>query len=283
MTKISANIDGYANQIASSLAKNLPDGWDLDRIRKLKKFNGQIGPIPVDLIITKHNIRKEIDKDSQEYKELIESIKKHGVLQPPIVTVVENEHGVPQILLVGGGRRIEAAKELGYTELKCMVKIFDADQEQLSASIAENMNRKNLHPLEVAECFGELASKGYKQAELSRLFGRDRITILRDIKISKWPVEAKSIIRKHPEKFTSKKLAAIARRKLSDAEVLEEVKACLSRDSTSLKKKAPSEQRVTNYFKDKQLDQGIQDEILIALESMKFISKKQLERIKQAF
>ncbi len=277
-SKIEIDIEKEALSIAKSLSTKMPEGWDLDRIKKLREFDGKVGPIPVQLIVTKHNIRKAFDRDSREYQELLESVKKHGILQSPVVTIVDNKFGLPQILLVGGGRRIEVAKDLGYTEVKCLIRIFDAADEHMTASMAENLNRKNLHPLDVAECFGELAQQGYKQTELSKLFGRDRITILRDIKMSKWPPEAKALIRANPEKFTSKNLTVIARKKMDDEDVLREVKAVINGKQSAARSPKP-ESRVLDYFNEYSLDLESKKSLLSALQAMKFINSRQARTI----
>ena len=92
-------------------------------------------------------IRKRIDEDDPAFKALVKSIRSHRILQPPIVAVITGENSFSSILLVGGEWRLKAAKAAGYHSLKCVVRIFDNQSTHLTASVSENMNRRDLEYL----------------------------------------------------------------------------------------------------------------------------------------
>lgn len=218
-------LNASAQRIAESMSKVPKESeWNQERIFKLYEADGKVGSIPLDLIKTNHNIRKVIDEESNEQKELVESIRTHGILQPPVVTVATNEHGVHSILLIGGERRLRAARSLAMTSVNCLVKIFEDPSMRLTASMAENINRKDLDPLDVAECYRALSEQGYKYSELEKLFGRNEKTIGRFIKIGRWPDEVKNLVRENSEKFNIRFLLAVASKKLTDEEVLQLIK-----------------------------------------------------------
>jgi ParB family chromosome partitioning protein len=217
---IANSIDEAARRISASLAKDpARTGWDEERIDNLRTCDGKVGEIPIDIIRTNQNIRKRFDEDSPQFKELVESIKTHGVLQPPIVTVVTNENERSSILLVGGERRLKAALKAGYQSINCLVRIFDSPSTRLTASMAENMNRKDLECLDVAHCYLSLHQQGYRYSEIQRMFGRDEKTIGRYIKMAKWPLRIQEKIRDNNAKFSARFLLAIASKTLSEAEV----------------------------------------------------------------
>jgi ParB family transcriptional regulator, chromosome partitioning protein len=213
-------LEDTAHRIAESMNKiPVVQEWNQERIFKLYEANGKVGSIPLDLIKTGHNIRKTLDVESSEQNELVESIRVHGILQPPVVTIATNDHGVHSILLIGGERRLRAARKLGMIEVNCLVKIFENPSTRLTASMAENINRKDLDPVDVAECYRALSEQGYKYSELEKLFGRNEKTIGRFIKIGRWPEDLKNLIREHPAKFNARFLLAVASKKLTDEEV----------------------------------------------------------------
>lgn len=99
---------------------------------------------------SKTNPRKSFDKVALE--ELAESIRKHDVIQP--VTLRPNG-GAGSYELVAGERRYRAAKIAGLVDIPATVRSF-TDTEVLEIQIVENLQRKDLHPLEEAEGYEAL-------------------------------------------------------------------------------------------------------------------------------
>jgi len=106
-----------------------------------------------DIIITETNPRRNFDEES--IKELAASIKEKGVLQPILVRAI-GKAGKHE--LVCGERRLRAAKIAGLREIPAIVRIL-TDEEALEVQIIENLQRKDIHPMEEAGAFLTLTSK----------------------------------------------------------------------------------------------------------------------------
>ena len=266
------SLDEVANKIAK---RNKSDSsliqWTQDRIEDLKEKNGKVGSLPIGLIKTNQNIRKKLNEDEPAFLELVESIRVHGILQPPIVTVVTNEHGVHSVLLVGGERRVRAAKKLGFKNINCLVRIFDTHSTRLTASMSENLNRKDLDPIDIAECYFELNKQGYKQTELVKMFGRDRKTIGRYIKIAKWPEDVKEYIRDNLENLTTKRLMELASKDLSDDDIR---KSIFAQEVKVKARKASLDIRLSDYFAQKKFSEHDRNIIVSALIDLQVIKSK---------
>jgi ParB family chromosome partitioning protein len=94
--------------------------------------------------------RKQFDETS--LKELSESIKKHGLLQP--IVVVSGHDGY---ILVAGERRLRAHKLANIETIKAIVAEVDFDERQMrELALVENIQRENLNPIELAKSYDEL-------------------------------------------------------------------------------------------------------------------------------
>jgi ParB family transcriptional regulator, chromosome partitioning protein len=90
---------------------------------------------------------------SLKLDDLCSSIKEKGLLQPIIVRPKDE-----QFQIIAGNRRYEVCKNLGWRKIVCHVIELN-DKEAFEVSIAENVQRKNLTPLEEAKTFQSYASK----------------------------------------------------------------------------------------------------------------------------
>ena len=89
--------------------------------------------------------------DEEALRELANSIKELGVIQP--ITVRKLEGNTFQ--LVSGERRFRASKLIGNTSIPAYIRIAN-DQEMLEMALVENIQRKNLDPIEVALSYQRL-------------------------------------------------------------------------------------------------------------------------------
>lgn len=113
----------------------------------------------VDVPITEINViegrnAREVKTDSEEFLALVDSIKRHGILTPLIVTTGEGE----SYDLVAGHRRLAAAQLLDAAVVPCVVR---APGDELEITAIENLQRQDLTPLEEARAMGKLADAGY--------------------------------------------------------------------------------------------------------------------------
>lgn len=120
--------------------------------------------------------------DPQELEELAESIRRHGVLQPIIVT-----RGRPDsaYLLVAGERRLQAARRAGLETIPAIVRSATA-QQQLELALIENLQRTDLNPLEAAEGYRVLADEfEVSHEDIASRVGKSRTAITNTLRLLK--------------------------------------------------------------------------------------------------
>lgn len=88
--------------------------------------------------------------DEEALRELADSIRRHGVVQPIVVT----PHG-SQFMIVAGERRWRAAQLAGLVEMPSIIRSL-SDQHRLEVSLIENLQRRDLNPLETATAYMKL-------------------------------------------------------------------------------------------------------------------------------
>ena len=111
-------------------------------------------------------------------KELSESIKRHGLLQPIIVVAKDDAY-----MLLAGERRLRASKLAGLTKIKAIVA--DIESKNLrELALIENIQREDLNPVELAIAYKELIEE-YKitQDRLSEIIHKSRTQITNTIRL----------------------------------------------------------------------------------------------------
>ena len=88
--------------------------------------------------------------DEEALRELADSIRRHGVVQPIVVT----PRGA-QFMIVAGERRWRAAQLAGLVEIPSIIRSL-SDQHRLEVSLIENLQRRDLNPLETATAYMKL-------------------------------------------------------------------------------------------------------------------------------
>ena len=128
--------------------------------------------------------------DSEHLKELAESIKSRGLLQPILV----KRDGTGYIL-VAGERRFRAARLAGLTEIPAVL-LEDLDEsDMLQIALIENIQRENLNPIETAEAFQSLIEQcGLTQAQLAEKVGKNRSSITNTLRLLTLPPNLKALI-----------------------------------------------------------------------------------------
>lgn len=107
-----------------------------------------------------------------QLEELMESIRQHGIIQPLIVRKVNGQYE-----LIAGERRWRASKELGLQAVP--IRIREAtDHEVLEMALIENIQRKDLDPIEEAEGYVRLAKEfNMKQDTIAKRVGKSRAAV----------------------------------------------------------------------------------------------------------
>ncbi|WP_298118092.1 ParB/RepB/Spo0J family partition protein [Flavobacterium sp.] len=121
--------------------------------------NAKLEVISIDKIeLGNTNPRKSFDPKA--LKELAESIKEHGILQPILVRpYVDEKSNWQDYQLVCGERRYRAALQAGLEEIPCNVRVL-TDEEAFELQIIENLERKDVHPLDEADAFKQMLDSG---------------------------------------------------------------------------------------------------------------------------
>ncbi|ONI39325.1 hypothetical protein AN639_06135 [Candidatus Epulonipiscium fishelsonii] len=125
----------------------------------------------------KNQPRKVFDEDSLD--ELAASIKEHGILQPILVTPINGKYQI-----VAGERRYRAAKLAGLEHIPVIVKDLTAE-EVATIALIENIQRKNLNIVEIAEAYKYLIDNfGITQEQLAIKVGKKRSSITNILRIN---------------------------------------------------------------------------------------------------
>ncbi len=157
----------------------------LGEVKKIKIAD--IWPSPM-------NPRKTFDEEA--ICELADSIKQHGLLQPITVRPKDKAYEI-----VMGERRFRAWQENCRlnpkfpNEIPCIVRVM-SDEEALDAMITENLQRKDVDPIEEAFAFGQLHAHGKSIEEIALRFGKSARFITERIKLDNLLPELKTWVTK---------------------------------------------------------------------------------------
>ena len=88
-------------------------------------------------------VRKRIRRDMGDIEALAESLKRYGQISPIVVS--------KKNILIAGGRRLEAAKSLGWRTINAVISETSGELEQLELEVEENIQRRDFSMEEVAE------------------------------------------------------------------------------------------------------------------------------------
>ncbi len=126
--------------------------------------------------------RSHFDKESLQ--ELAESISEKGVIQPLIVTPnVDGSYG-----LIAGERRLRASKQIGLKTVPVIVREVSGDDELLELALIENVQRKDLNPIEEAEAYEKLIEVfSYTQEQAAERVGKKRSTVTNRLRLLQLP------------------------------------------------------------------------------------------------
>ncbi len=110
------------------------------------------------------------DFDDESLRELVQSIRQNGLLNP----IVAKPDGGGQFIIVAGERRYRAHQLLDTETIECIVYNGDNTQE---LQLIENINRKDLNPVEVVGAYWSYLDKGHTLDELSEVVGKPKNTL----------------------------------------------------------------------------------------------------------
>jgi ParB family chromosome partitioning protein len=124
----------------------------------------------------RHNVR------DKAFKELVESIRERGVLQPLLVRSAEEGYQ-----LIAGERRWRAAQMAGLQRVPVVIK-ESAEPESFELALIENIQRKDLNPIEEGAAYQRLQQEfKLSQEDVAKKIGKDRSTVANMIRLLKLP------------------------------------------------------------------------------------------------
>ena len=138
--------------------------------------------------------RHEIPAES--LRELADSIREHGMLQPLIVTGVDPAGASTgaRYQLIAGERRWRAARLAGLELVPALVKEA-TPQQTLEIALVENIQRADLNPLEEAQAYRQLMDEfGLTQEQTAERVGRSRVTVANSLRLLRLADEIKSAL-----------------------------------------------------------------------------------------
>ncbi len=151
---------------------------ETERIKELDI--GRIDPNP-------HQPRARFDPD--HLKELAESIRLNGVLQPVVVRRAGERYE-----LILGERRLRAARLAGRATIPAIVREAD-DAASLKHALMENLQREDLNPIEEAHGYDALrAGFGLTIVDIAAMIGKDRSTVANSLRLLALPEAVRALI-----------------------------------------------------------------------------------------
>ena len=145
-----------------------------------KHEEDKIELVPVESIVPNRFQPRRVFND-KSIKELAQSIKKHGLLQPITLRPIEED----MYEIIAGERRFRAMKSLHYENVESIIKYL-TDQEAAVIAIIENIQRENLSPYEEALAYKELLSmEDITQKDLAISLGKSQSFIANKLRLLK--------------------------------------------------------------------------------------------------
>jgi ParB family chromosome partitioning protein len=132
--------------------------------------------------------RKVFDEES--LKELADSIREHGIIQP----VIAEDRGDGAYTIIAGERRTRAARMAGLREIPVIVRNY-SEAKRMEVSLIENIQRTDLNPVEEAAAYRSLMDlTGLSQDEVAARVGKNRSTVANALRLLKLPPAMRSAL-----------------------------------------------------------------------------------------
>ncbi|MCM1320874.1 MAG: ParB/RepB/Spo0J family partition protein [Bacteroides sp.] len=149
------------------------------------------GELLADVSLLKPNPRQpRTEFDEASLRELADSIKEHGIIQPVLIENAEDGF----FYIIAGERRTRAARLAGLEKIPVRINNF-SEQQKLEVALIENIQRENLNPLEEALAYRSLMELGdLSQDETARRVGKNRSTVANALRLLKLPEDMQSAL-----------------------------------------------------------------------------------------
>ena len=173
----------------------------------------EVKDIPImELRVNPYQPRKTFNEES--LKELAESIKEHGVIQPIIV-----KKSIKGYEIVAGERRYRASKMAGMSTIPCIIRDF-TDEQMMEIAVLENLQREDLNSIEEAQGLETLMKNlNLTQEQVAKRVGKSRSYITNMLGLLTLPNEVKTLVKQG--KITSSHARTLS--KIEDPEQIKEL------------------------------------------------------------
>ncbi len=162
-------------------------------------IQGPVFLIEVDKIVPNPQQPRR-DFDETALNELASSIREFGILQPIVVTKLEEmREGGTEVsyMLIAGERRLRASKLAGMERIPAVIKSVSLAKDRLELAIIENVQRENLNPIEAARAYAKLADEfGLTQREVAARLGKSREVVANTVRLLSLPTAIQDSIAK---------------------------------------------------------------------------------------
>ena len=130
------------------------------------------------------------DFREEELRELADSLKSNGLVQPPTVRKLPNG----KFELIAGERRLRAAQVAGWSKIR--VTLVEADDQTAAVmTTSENIQREDLNPIEEAVAYKMLQDRfSFTQQEVAEKVGKGRATVANATRLLELPDEVKQLV-----------------------------------------------------------------------------------------
>lgn len=184
---MSATSHGLGRGLDALIPKQLVES-EFDATDNVK--SGQISEVaPSQIDPNPHQPRTEFNTTA--LKELADSIKIHGMLQPLVVTPKGNRYQ-----LVAGERRLRAAKQLRLSKVPVVIRTFQ-EQQKLELAVIENVQRQDLNVIETATAYRKLIDEfSLKDTQIAERIGKDISTVRNQLRLLNLPLAVKRALAK---------------------------------------------------------------------------------------
>lgn len=140
-------------------------------------MNNEILNVNIDSIIP-NRFQPRLVFDEKALNELADSIKEHGIIEPIIVRELNDKYEI-----IAGERRYKAACIAGLTKVPVIVRNL-SDYKSAQVAVIENVQRRNLNPVEEAKSYKRILDQGLKtQEELAKEIGVSQSTIANKLRL----------------------------------------------------------------------------------------------------
>lgn len=157
---------------------------------------GNIAMLSIDSIeANPFNPRVEFEKEG--LTELAASIKELGIIQPLTVRKLGNN----KYQIISGERRFRASQAAGLTEVPAYIRIAN-DQAMLEMALVENIQRRDLNPMEISFSYQRLVDEcGLTQEELAERVGKKRSSVANYLRLINLPAEIQNALKEQTISF----------------------------------------------------------------------------------